>query len=95
MLSQPVTLLVSAIRDRPRSPERDNRIFWMASQRFQALIDDGRLILAAVMLDEIREAGETLLRGPEADHALGRRMVQMAADPFRGRGFLSKMRGAR
>ena len=69
--------------------------FPSVEERFHALIRDGRIILAAVMLDEIREAGETLLRGPEADHALGRRMVQMAADPFRGRGFLSKMRGAR
>jgi hypothetical protein len=65
------------------------------AERFQALIASGQLILAAVMLDEIREAGEVLLSGPEPDHALGRRMVQMGADPFRGRGFLSHMRGAR
>jgi hypothetical protein len=84
-----LSILSAEVAKQPRSPKRDEHIFWMASQRFHALLADGRLILAAVMLDEIREAGETLLSGPESDHALGRRMVQMAADPFRGHGFLS------
>jgi hypothetical protein len=69
--------------------------FPSVEERFQALIADGKLILAAVLLDDIRSSGEELLRGPSDGHALGRRMVQMAADPFRGRGFLSKMRAAR
>lgn len=95
MLSSPATLLASAVQQQPRSLERDARIFWMASGRFRALIDDGRLILAAVMLEEIRTAGEALLSGPQSGHALGRRMAQMAAEPFPGGFFVSKIRGAR
>lgn len=89
------SLLATALHDQPRSPERDARIYWTAAKRFHALKDAGRIILAAVMLEEIRLGGEALLSGPKSGHALGRRMVQMAADPFRGRGFLSHMRGAR
>lgn len=94
MLSQP-SLLATALHDQPRSPERDALIYWTARKRFHALKDDGRFILAAVMLEEIRLGGEALLSGPQAGHALGRRMVQMAAEPFRGAGLLSHMRGAR
>lgn len=89
------SLTEAALHNQPRCPKRDAWIFWTAAKRFRALIDDGRLILAAVMLDEIRAGGEALLSGPLSGHALGRRMVQMAADPYRGRGFLSHMRGTR
>lgn len=96
MLHEPkLSILATALHNQPRSPKRDALIYWTARQRFNELLDAGRLILAAVMLDEIRAAGEALLSGPQSGHALGRRMAQMGADPFRGRGFLSHMRGAR
>lgn len=94
MSSNRIALLAAALREQPQSPQRNARLAWIAESTFRTLVGQGRLTEAAAILGEMRAAGGALSasRSP-TDQRLGKRMVQMALEPFRGRGFLAHMRG--
>lgn len=94
VLSNRIALLAADLREQPQSPQRNARLGWLAEGTFRTLVGQGRLTEAAVMLGEIRTAGEALAASSSpTNQRIGKRMIRLALEPFRGRGFLAHMRG--